>query len=184
VIGPRRLAAALLAVTVAFGLSLTACGGGDPEPTPSATSTGPSTSPSGGPTPVPVGTEAIAEWASVWKDAFQRFMDDLSDVVIAIRNRDVDALRDALQRMPGHAREAVRKIDEAGAVPPGFDDEVRRIRRLVDQAGATAPKIAEDCIGNVGLACAADVATLLSVAAQILDALRPFGLGLDFKIEL
>lgn len=180
----RRAALAFLAVAVAA--TLTSCGGGDPapSPSPSPTPTRAATQPSDEPTPFPIGTEDIATWAAQWKDAFQQFADDLSDVVVAIRNRDVDGLRAALGRMPAHAHEAVRKIDGAGAVPAGFDDEVRRLRGLVDQAAGSAPKIGQDCIGNVGLACAADVATLLSVAAQILDALRPFGLGINFKIEL
>jgi hypothetical protein len=180
----RRLRAPI-AIAVAAALALTACGGGDPEPTPSVSpsaATQPSASPSEEPSPI--GTEALAQWATVWRAAFQEFANDLSAAVIAIRNRDTDALREALARMPADAREAIRKIDDAGAVPAGFEDEVRRLRGLVEQAGSLAPKIAEDCIGDVGLACAADVTTLLSVVAQILDTLRPLGLGPEIKIEI
>ena len=187
----RTWAGALLAVALATALS--ACDAGDsPEPTPSRTTTptatapspGATATPSAGPTPEPLGTEALAEWASTWKASFQQFLDDLSASARAIRDRDLGALREALGRLPADAHEAVRKIDEAGAVPPGFEDEVARLRSLVDQAATTADRLAADCLSNPGLACAADVATLLSIAAQISDALNPFGPGIDFKIEL
>jgi hypothetical protein len=180
----RRSLGVLL--TVAVAVSMAACHSGDPgEPTRTPTATAPSTEPSTEPsTPEPLGTEALVEWASSWKAAFQQFLDDLSAAARAIKDRDLDALGDALGRLPGDAHEAVRKIDEAGAVPPGFEDEVARLRSLADQAANTADRMKADCLTNPGFACAADVATLLSIAAQISDALNPFGPGIDFKIEL
>src|SRR3954451_25152900 len=104
------------AVLVALALSLGACsGGGDDHPSPTPTHTRPSTKPS--PSPFPIGTADVAAWAAVWKDAFQQFANDVSDVVQSASHRDFEALRAALARLPGDAHEAVRKIDEAGAAP-------------------------------------------------------------------
>src|SRR5262245_29185395 len=144
-----------------------ACSNGDdgPEtsPTPSVPSPLPSPSPSESPTPLPIGTAEVAAWVAVWKDAFHQFATDLGDVVRAAKNRDFDAMRDALGRIPGDAHAAVQKIDEAGAAPPGWEDEVARLRSLIDQAAEASGRIAGDCLSNPGLPCAADVATLLSV---------------------
>jgi hypothetical protein len=176
----RRVVPSLLVGV--FVLGMPACHGDDPpgDLTPSRI-TPTRTEP---PTPVAIGTADVAAWAAVWKDAFQEFANDLSDVIQSARNRDFASLRAALAKIPGDAHEAVRKIDEAGAAPPGLDDEVRRLRGLVDQAAAASNRLGGDCLSNPGLPCAADVATILSVAGQIMDALKPFGVGIDFHIQL
>ncbi|HXJ65113.1 MAG TPA: hypothetical protein VNN79_15270 [Actinomycetota bacterium] len=180
-----RARIALVATAVMLSVVLAACHGdkgGAPTPTPSPPPVQPSPSPS--PTPVAIGTQDVAAWAAVWKDAFQQFANDLSDVVSAAKHRDFGSMRDALGRLPGDAHEAVRKIDEAGAAPPGFQDEVARLRSLVDQAAVSAGRLSADCLSNPGLPCAADVATILSVAGQIMDALKPFGVPIDFHITI
>jgi hypothetical protein len=161
-----------------------ACSGGDDPPETSPTPSVPSPSPSESPTPFPIGTAEISAWVAVWKDAFERFANDLGEIVRSAKNRNFDAMRDALGRIPGDARAAVQKIDDAGAAPPGWEDEVARLRSLIDQAARASGRISGDCLSNPGLPCAADVATLLSVAGQLLDALTPFGLGFDFQLEL
>lgn len=172
-----------IAALVALALSLGACsGGGDDHPSPSPSHTRPSPKPS--PSPFPIGTEDVAAWAAVWKDAFQQFANDVSALVQAATARDLDGMRAAIAKLPGDAHEAVRKIDEAGKAPPGFQDEVARLRGLVDQAARSAGHIGADCLSNPGLPCAADVATLLSVAGQLMDALKPFGLNIQFHIDV
>jgi len=131
-----------------------------------------------------IGTEALQRWTSAWKDSFQRFADDLSAVVAAIRSRDAGSLRGALGRLPSDAREAATKIQEAGPPPPGLTDEANHLRGLVGRAAGLGPNLANDCTGQAGLACAADVATLLSVVGQMLDALKPFGVDIRFRVEL
>jgi len=168
---------------IALVLSLGACsGGGGDHPTPSPSHTRPRPKPS--PTPFPIGSADVAAWAAVWKDAFQQFANDVSDVVQSASHRDFETLRGALARIPGDAHEAVRKIDEAGAAPPGFQDEVARLRSLVDQAARSSGRLGGDCLSNPGLPCAADVATLLSIAGQMMDALKPFGVGINFRIDI
>ena len=66
----------------------------------------------------------------------------------------------------------------------GREDEVRRLRGLVDQAAGIGPRLADDCLDQAGLACAADAATLLSVTGQMLDALKPFGVDIRFRVDL
>jgi hypothetical protein len=180
--GPRvsEGAVALVAVVV-LSLAASACShGGDTSPTPTRTRTSPSPKPS----PFPIGTANVAAWAAVWKGAFQQFANDVSDLVQAATHRDINGMRDALQRIPGDAHEAVRKIDEAGSAPPGFSDEVQRLRGLIDQASQSAGHIGADCLSNAGLACAADVATLLNVAGQLMDALKPFGVNIHFHVAI
>jgi len=177
----RRLFVPLFLVVALAGA---ACSSGEDPPETSPTPSLPSPSPSESPTPFPVGTADIAAWVAVWKDAFEQFANDLGAIVRAAKNRDFEAMRDALGRLPGDAHAAVRKIDEAGAAPPGWEDEVARLRSLIDQAAKASGRIAGDCLSNPGLPCAADVATLLSVAGQLVDALTPFGLGFDFQLEL
>jgi hypothetical protein len=164
-----------------LSISLASCHGDEGDgssPTPIRPSPAPS------PTPMAIGTQDVAAWAAVWKGSFQQFANDLSDVVRAAGNRDFDSMRDALSRLPGDAHEAVRKIDDAGAAPPGFQDEVARLRSLVDQAAVSAGHLSADCLSNPGLPCAADVATVLSVAGQLMDALKPFGVPIDFHVNI
>jgi hypothetical protein len=179
--GTRRVAPKLV-LSLLLAVSMAACGGGSDD-RPTATLL-PRVSATPSPTPVIVGTGAVARWAGVWRDAFQQFADDLSTIAQALRNRDSVSLQDALGRLPGDAHEAVRKIDDAGAVPPGLRDEARDLRGLVDQAARLAPRLADDCLPQAGLSCAADAAGLLSVVGQMLDALKPFGVDIRFRVDL
>jgi hypothetical protein len=182
---PGRAARGLFVpLVLALCLAGAACSSGDEDPDVTPTPSVASPSPEESPTPFPVGTAEVAAWVATWKDSFEQFANDLGAIVRAAKNRDFDAMRDALGRLPGDARAAVQKIDEAGAAPPGWEDEVARLRSLIDQAARASDRIAGDCLSNPGLPCAADVATLLSVAGQLLDALTPFGLGFDFQLEL
>jgi hypothetical protein len=178
----RGIRARLCAAVLVPALTFAACSsGGDdhPSPTPSRSAGRPAS-----PTPIVIGTADVAAWIAIWKASFQRFGDDISAVVRSARNQDFESLRSALQRLPGDAHEAVRKIDDAGAAPPGLRDETRRLRGLIDQASTASSRLGADCLSNPGLPCAADVATLLSIAGQLMDALKPFGVPIDFHINI
>src|SRR5262249_3902736 len=114
--GTRRRPFAFAGAVVALALAGAACSaGGEPSvPTPVPRST---VRPR---PPVVIGPADVAAWVATWKDAFHAFANDVSAVIGAARGRDLAALRDALARLPGDAHEAVRKIDTAGAAPPGF----------------------------------------------------------------
>jgi hypothetical protein len=169
-----RWAALVLAV------SLSACGGGFPD----APSPSPTPSPARSSPRPPLGTEALAQWTAGWRGPFQRFADDLSDAVLAIRSGDTASLGNALQRIPGDAQETATAIRDAGPPPPGLADEARRLRGLVERIAGLTPALATDCLQQAGLACAGDAANLLSTAGQILQALRPFGVNIRFRVDL
>jgi hypothetical protein len=149
-------------------------------PTPTPTETNP---PRPSPSP-PLGPEDVAKWVAIWKPAFQRFADDLGGVIQSVRNRDLNALQATLARLPGDANDVLQKMNDAGRAPPGFREEARRLRSLIHRVQVNGSKLGADCLSNPGLPCAADVAQLADVAGRILDALKPFGVGVNFQIEI
>jgi len=176
----------IVATTLAMGIVAAACGGGgetagspSPQPTPARPVGSPSPT-----TPSAIGTADVARWGAALKDAMEPFLRDLRAVFDAIRARDLKALREALGRLPGDAHEAVRRIDAAGAAPPGLADEVAHLRSLLDQTAALVPRLRADCLHSPGLPCAADVAQLASITAQLLDVLKPLGIDVNIRIEL
>src|SRR5437773_1080672 len=80
-----RLGAALLVLALA-GVACGGGGGDHPTPTPFERPTHHS------PTPVVIGTADVAAWVAIWKDAFQRFADDVSAVVRSARNQNLSGL--------------------------------------------------------------------------------------------
>ncbi len=180
----RNMCRRIRATTLALGVLMAACSGGDAKESPSPQPTL-VTRPSPTPTiPSPIGTADVARWAKAVGDAMDPFLQDLQAAFDAVKARDLDALGTALRHIPDDVHEAIRRIDASGPAPPGLQDEVDHLRGLLHQTERLIPSLQADCLHSPGLPCAADVAQLADITAQIIDVLKPLGIDVNIRVEL
>jgi hypothetical protein len=117
-----------------------------------------------------------------WKGALQSFADDVSAAVQAAKAHDVEALHAALGKIPADAQAVTTKLGDPVTAPGGLGEDVRQIQLLLNQAVATTGPISADCTGSAGRPCLADVAELAGIATQLMSALQPFGVHIEFHL--
>ncbi|HEY7280341.1 MAG TPA: hypothetical protein VID47_02000 [Actinomycetota bacterium] len=184
----------LAAAFAALALAAAACsgtGGGEPTtsaplasspPAPTTAPLPPTSAPAPPTTPGGITPTDVAAWVATWKGALQQVADDLSAAVRAARARDLDALRDALGSIPGDTQEAIAKLGDPTTAPGGLGEDVRGVELLLNQATAAARRLKDDCLGTPGVACMTDVAELVGMVAQLMHALQPLGVNIEFHV--